>query len=80
MSKLGGWLRWLRGCLNVVTGFGEFDCCVTGCPCKWCCCHPLFHCSSVQGLWVLCNYVSEMGTCHLPQGDHGMCYQSDFEQ
>lgn len=48
----------LRGCLNVVTGAGESDCCVTGCSCNsGGGCHPLFLCSSVQGLWVLCGSV-----------------------
>lgn len=34
VSMPGCLLGQLRGCLNVVTGTGESDCCVTGCSCN----------------------------------------------
>lgn len=64
VRMLGCLLGQLRGCLNVVTGTGESDCCVTGCSCNsGGGCHPLFLCSSVQRLGVV--WQCEMCACHL---------------
>lgn len=56
-------LGWLRDCLKVVTGIGENDCCVTGCPCH--CGVAVPHCFFValSGDSGQC----EMCTCHLQQ-------------
>lgn len=69
----------LRGCLNVVTGTRESACCDRMYLEWWCGCHPLFLCSSVRGLWVVCGSVRCVPvTCN--SDALSMCHQSILGQ